>query len=66
MAGTKKYEFNSFLIKSAMPTNQGFAMAGSNIEQEDIVYHYTSPDAFLSIIQHQTIRFTDIRYPQFV
>lgn len=62
MAGTKKYEFNSFLIKSAMPTNQGLAMAGSNIEQEDVVYHYTSPDAFLSIIQHQTIRFTDIRY----
>ena len=62
MAETKKYEFNSFLIKSAMPTSQGFKVAGSNKEQEDIVYHYTSPDAFLSIIQNQTIRFTDIRY----
>ena len=62
MAGTKKYDFNSFLIKSAMPINQGFVLAGSSKEQEDIVYHYTSPDAFLSIIQNQSIRFTDIRY----
>ena len=62
MAGTKKYDFNSFLIKSAMPTNQGFSLAGSSKELEDIAYHYTSPDAFLSIIQHQAIRFTDIRY----
>lgn len=62
MAATRKYEFNSFLIKSAMPTSQGFKVAGSNKEQEDIVYHYTSPDAFLSIIQNQAIRFTDIRY----
>lgn len=45
-----------------MPTNQGFSTVGGNKEQEDIVYHYTGPDAFLSIIQHQTVRFTDIRY----
>lgn len=45
-----------------MPTNQDFSVAGGNKGQEDIIYHYTSPDAFLSIIQHQTIRFTDIRY----
>lgn len=62
MAGTKKYDFNSFLIKSALPVNQGFSVAGVTKDQEDIVYHYTSPDAFLSIIQHQAIRFTDIRY----
>lgn len=62
MAGTKNYNFNSFLIKSAMPINQGLTSAGGSKEQEDIVYHYTSPDAFLSIIQHQAIRFTDIRY----
>lgn len=62
MAETRKYEFNSFLIKSIMPTNQGISTVGGNKEQEDIVYHYTGPDAFLSIIQHQTVRFTDIRY----
>lgn len=27
-----------------------------------IVYHYTSPNAFLNIIRSKTIRFTDIRY----
>lgn len=45
-----------------MPTNQGFSTVDGNKEQEDIVYHYTGPEAFLSIIQHQTVRFTDIRY----
>lgn len=62
MVGNRKYEFNSFLIKSIMPTEQGISVVGDSKEQEDIVYHYTSPDAFLSIIQNQAIRFTDIRY----
>lgn len=62
MAATKEYEFNSFLIKSINPTNQGFSTLRGSQEQEDIVYHYTGPDAFLSIIQHQGVRFTDIRY----
>ena len=61
MIGMEKYEFNSFLIKRIMPTNQGFSVIGGK-EKEDIIYHYTSPEAFLSIIQHQEIRFTDIRY----
>ena len=62
MERTKKYDFNSFLIKSVHSTSQGFSTVGGDNEQEDIVYHYTSPDAFLSIIQNQAVRFTDIRY----
>lgn len=62
MVRTKKYDFNSFLIKSIHSTSQGFSTVGGDNEQEDIVYHYTSPDAFLSIIQNQAVRFTDIRY----
>lgn len=61
MLGTEKYEFNSFLIKRIMPTNQDFSVIGGK-EKEGIIYHYTSPEAFLSIVQHQEIRFTDIRY----
>ena len=51
-----QFAFNSFLIKSFS--------SGQQIEKgkESIVYHYTSPNAFLSIIQNQKIRFTDIRY----
>ena len=50
-------KFNSFQIKSFSP-----GMLSSFDGKEGIVYHYTSPDAFLSIIQYQTLRFTDIRY----
>ena len=51
-----QFAFNSFLIKSFS--------SGQQIEKgkEKIVYHYTSPNAFLSIVQNQKIRFTDIRY----
>ena len=52
-----KLIFHSPLIKS---------FSSRNNEEDDvlnkIVYHYTSPSAFLSIIQSQTLRFTDIRY----
>lgn len=61
MVDIEKYEFNSFLIRKIMPTKQGFSVIGGQ-EKEDIIYHYTSPEAFLSIVQHQEIRFTDIRY----
>ena len=62
MAKSKQYEFNSFLIKSINPAKQGLTTVGNHIEQEDVVFHYPGPDAFLSIIQRQEIRFTDIRY----
>lgn len=49
--------FNSPLIKHFLPSST------EKLENADeIVYHYTSPEAFLSIIQNQAIRFTDIRY----
>lgn len=35
-------------------------MAGAT--ESTIVYHYTSPDAFLSIVQGKSVRFSDIRY----
>ena len=50
-------KFNSFLIKSFSSD-----MSSSSDVNEKVVYHYTSPDAFLSIMQYQTLRFTDIRY----
>ena len=50
-------KFNSFLIKSFSSDTP----SPSDVN-ENVVYHYTSPDAFLSIMQHQTLRFTDIRY----
>lgn len=50
-------KFNSFLIKSFSP-----GLQNSFVGKEGVVYHYTSPEAFLSIIQNKTLRFTDIRY----
>lgn len=32
------------------------------IEDDGVKYHYTSPEAFLSIINNKSLRFTDIRY----
>ena len=53
------FSFNSPLIKSFLPSNN----AQDRVENEKIItYHYTSPEAFLSIIQDSAVRFTDIRY----
>ena len=49
--------FNSYMIKRFSPGNNDILD-----DENEIAYHYTSPEAFLSIIQKQTIRFTDIRY----
>ena len=50
-------KFNSFQIESFSPGKKNFFN-----NRDKTVYHYTSPEAFLSIIQNQTLRFTDIRY----
>lgn len=49
-------EFNSLAIQR-FRTNDD-----SIIKDEGIKYHYTSPDAFLSIVNNKSLRFTDIRY----
>ena len=48
--------FNSFLIKEFSPGKDINDIKNKN------VYHYTSPNSFLSIIQNYKIRFSDIRY----
>ena len=37
---------------------------GNQVDSTDntYVYHYTSPEAFLSIVQNNSIRFSDVRY----
>ena len=57
MRSEEKYTFNSFQIKSFVPKEEK-----SPTIESDIVYHYTSPEAFLSIVKNNKIRFTDIRY----
>lgn len=49
--------FNSFLIKSFQP-----GISEVDEIKKLTTYHYTSPNAFLSIMETQSIRFTDIRY----
>lgn len=49
--------FNSHAIQCFRPDDDK-----SLIEDDGVRYHYTSPDAFLSIIKYQKLRFTDIRY----
>lgn len=49
--------FNSFLIKSFKTDDKTVVDNTKKIR-----YHYTSPDAFLSIVKDQRVRFTDIRY----
>lgn len=49
--------FNSKLIKSFDLSSDG----EKNIKN-DVVYHYTSPEAFLSIIRSGKVRFTDVKY----
>ena len=53
------FSFNSPLIKSFLPAGNQ-----QDVNQSDkiITYHYTSPEAFLSIVQDSAVRFTDIRY----
>lgn len=48
--------FNSKFIHEFTPGS----MPG--VTESTIVYHYTSPDAFLSIVQGRSVRFSDIRY----
>ena len=50
-------EFNSFMIKSFRTDDESVIKGTKKIR-----YHYTSPSAFLSIIDKRQIRFTDIRY----
>ena len=50
-------EFNSLFIQSFKPED----FLSLSIKEE-IKHHYTSPEAFLSIIQEKKIRFTDYRY----
>lgn len=50
-------EFNSLFIQSFKPED----FLSLSIK-EGIKHHYTSPEAFLSIIQEKKIRFTDYRY----
>ena len=56
---TRKNErlFNSPLIKRFSPGS-----VDDEVSSNEIVYHYTSPEAFLSIIRSHTLRFTDIHY----
>lgn len=53
----KQKQFNSYAIKSFSPGASNFESSA-----DKITYHYTSPDAFLSIIRNSSIRFTDVRY----
>ena len=48
--------FNSRFIQEFTPDS----MAGAT--ESTIVYHYTSPEAFLSIVQGKSVRFSDLRY----
>ena len=47
--------YNTPLIKCISPNNV-------ELTEEKIVYHYTSPEAFLNIIQGKSVRFSDILY----
>lgn len=48
--------FNSKFIQEFTPGS----MAGAT--KSTIVYHYTSPESFLSIVQGKSVRFSDLRY----
>lgn len=54
MATNKKTK--SLLIREFHPGNQ------AESSDNTYVYHYTSPEAFLSIVQNNSIRFSDVRY----
>lgn len=57
MKTKNEWDFNSFLIKKFRPQNDTMVA-----DSDGIKYHYTSPDAFLSILKYGKIRFTDIKY----
>lgn len=48
--------FNSMFIHEFSPGKD------IKLDKSTIVYHYTSPNAFLSILQGNAVRFSDIRY----
>ena len=48
-------KFNSILI-------QPFSELNNKYSVNDLIYHYTSPSAFISIFKSGKIRFTDIRF----
>ena len=50
-------KYNSYFIK-AFDSND----SKSEVASDGLVYHYTSPEAFLSIIKSGKVRFTDVRY----
>lgn len=53
---SKEFSFNSLSINK-------FTTGGEfNYSNDGLKYHYTSPEAFLSIISNSSIRFTDIKY----
>lgn len=54
----QNYKFNSLMINSFRPSEQ-MVEVGKN---ESLKYHYTSPEAFLSILKNKCVYFTDIRY----
>lgn len=57
MAKNSNYQFNSILI---MPFDPGEDSVSS--DRYPLKYHYTSPEALLSILEKNEIFFTDIRY----
>jgi len=54
----QNYKFNSLMINSFRPSDQTMEV-GKNAS---LKYHYTSPEAFLSILKNRCVYFTDIRY----
>ena len=55
MAKNINDNYSSAFIKQFVPKDEIKKEIGNK-------YHYTSPDAFLSIIKNDTLRFTDIRF----
>lgn len=51
----RDYPFNSILINTFEPGSER-----NSKEKKKLKYHYTSPDALLSILQNQVIFFTDV------
>ena len=50
-------KYNSYYIKS-FDSND----SKNEVAPDGLVYHYTSPEAFLNIIKSGKVRFTDVRY----
>ncbi len=58
MEKASKYKYNSILINAFRPSEGRIITKG----KESLKYHYTSPEAFLNILKHRSVYFTDIRY----